>query len=161
MAYYESIYILRSDLATDQVEQVTKRVGDIIAANGGKVLRTELWGRRQLAYPIKKNTKGYYIFHILEGSGDLVGALESLLKIDEDVLKFQNVRIPEPFDTPSPLVANPDDRDRGERRGPRERVGGRDGQGSGEEGEASFGDDDGPDSPLDESGPETGEEFGG
>ncbi|MBF0136552.1 MAG: 30S ribosomal protein S6 [Magnetococcus sp. DMHC-1] len=105
MAFYESIYILRPDLATEQVEQVNKRVGDIIASQKGTILKTELWGRRQLAYPIKKNTKGFYVYHVLEGGGQLVAELESRLKIDEDVLKFQNVSVPKPYLSASPLAA--------------------------------------------------------
>ncbi|MBF0153578.1 MAG: 30S ribosomal protein S6 [Magnetococcales bacterium] len=105
MSFYESIYILRPDLATEQVEQVNKRVGEIIANQGGTILKTELWGRRQLAYPIKKNAKGFYVFHVLEGGGQLVAELESRLKIDEDVLKFQNVRVSQPQMAASPLAA--------------------------------------------------------
>ncbi|MBF0426220.1 MAG: 30S ribosomal protein S6 [Magnetococcales bacterium] len=105
MAFYESIYILRPDLATEQVEQVNKRVGEVITSRGGTILKTELWGRRQLAYPIKKNTKGFYVFHVVEGGGQLVAELESRLKIDEDVLKFQNVRVAKPQMAATPLAA--------------------------------------------------------
>ncbi|MBF0177562.1 MAG: 30S ribosomal protein S6 [Magnetococcales bacterium] len=105
MAFYESIYILRPDLAAEQVEQINKRVGDIVTNNGGVILKTELWGRRQLAYPIKKNTKGFYVFHVLEGGGQLVAELESRLKIDEDVMKFQNVRVHEASMAATPLAA--------------------------------------------------------
>lgn len=104
MAFYESIYILRPDLSTEQVELINNRVAEIVAANGGNVLETELWGRRQLAYPVKKTSKGYYVFHILEGGGPLVVNLESWLKINEDVLKFQNISIRKLKTTPSPLA---------------------------------------------------------
>ncbi|MBF0262219.1 MAG: 30S ribosomal protein S6, partial [Magnetococcales bacterium] len=66
MAYYESIFIVRPDLTTEQVEQVAARVAEIITANGGTILLHEMWGRRQLAYPLKKNTKGYYIFNLVD-----------------------------------------------------------------------------------------------
>ncbi|ABK44962.1 SSU ribosomal protein S6P [Magnetococcus marinus MC-1] len=104
MAFYESIYILRADLTTEQVELVNKRFSDNVAATGGKVVRTELWGRRQLAYLVKKNVKGFYVFHILEGEGSMVHDLEAKLGIDEDVLKFQHVRIEDVSDKASPLA---------------------------------------------------------
>ncbi|MBF0142174.1 MAG: 30S ribosomal protein S6 [Magnetococcales bacterium] len=103
MAFYESIIIIRPDLTAEQVEAVNRRVADLVAANKGQILRTELWGRRQLAYPIKKNTKGYYVFNLLEGGGPLVHELEARLKIDEDVIKYQNVRVETASQTPSPL----------------------------------------------------------
>ena len=103
MAFYESIYILRPDLTTEQVELITARVTEIIATNGGSILSTELWGRRQLAYPVKKTNKGYYIFHVVEGGGPLVANLESWMKINEDVLKFQHISVRKPITSPSPL----------------------------------------------------------
>ncbi|GAB0055999.1 hypothetical protein SIID45300_00298 [Candidatus Magnetaquicoccaceae bacterium FCR-1] len=104
MAYYESIFIVRPDLTTEQVDQVAARVAEIITANGGTILLHELWGRRQLAYPLKKNTKGYYVFNLVEGGGALIANLESRLMIDEDVLKFQNIRVKSANLNPSPLA---------------------------------------------------------
>lgn len=106
MAYYESIIIIRPDLTTEQIETVTNRVGDIISNNGGKILQTELWGRRQLAYIVKKTSKGYYVFNILEGGGPMIATLESMLMIDEDILKFMNIRVSKPVLDPSPLAPN-------------------------------------------------------
>lgn len=103
MAFYESIYIVRPDLTTEQLEQVNKRVTGIITDNGGQILQTELWGRRQLAYPVKKNTKGYYVFNLIQGGGALVANLEARLKIDEDIIKFLNVSVDKPDRSPTPL----------------------------------------------------------
>ncbi|OSM02577.1 30S ribosomal protein S6 [Magnetofaba australis] len=104
MAFYETIYILRPDLSNEQVEQVVKRVGEMIEGLGGKILKTEMWGRRQLAYLVKKNNKGFYVFHSVEGGGTLVHELESKLRIDEDVIKFQNIRVEQAFADPTPLA---------------------------------------------------------
>ncbi|MEO5345712.1 MAG: 30S ribosomal protein S6 [Magnetococcus sp. YQC-9] len=104
MAYYESIFIVRPDLTAEQVEQVAVRVAEIITANGGTILLHEMWGRRQLAYPLKKNTKGYYIFNLVEGGGSLIANLEARLMIDEDVLKFQNISVKKANLNPSPLA---------------------------------------------------------
>lgn len=104
MSYYESIYILRPDLSTEQVEQVIRRVAEVIANLGGKILRTEMWGRRDLAYLVKKHAKGFYIFNVLEGGGAMVANLESRLKIDEDVIKFMNVKVEQFVNEPTPMV---------------------------------------------------------
>ncbi|MBF0454788.1 MAG: 30S ribosomal protein S6 [Magnetococcales bacterium] len=104
MAYYESIIVIRPDLTTEQIETVTNRVSGIISNNGGKILQTELWGRRQLAYMVKKTSKGYYVFNIIEGGGPLIATLEGLLMIDEDILKFMNIRVAKPSLDPTPLA---------------------------------------------------------
>ncbi|MBF0401844.1 MAG: 30S ribosomal protein S6 [Magnetococcales bacterium] len=114
MAFYESIYILRPDLTTEEVEQINNRVAEIIASQGGKILETELWGRRQLAYLVKKTNKGFYVFHVVEGGGPLVATLESWLKINEDVLKYQTISVRKPKTGPSPLVPFEDKRPEGE-----------------------------------------------
>ncbi|MBF0383528.1 MAG: 30S ribosomal protein S6 [Magnetococcales bacterium] len=106
MAYYESIIVIRPDLTTEQIETVTKRVNEIISNNGGKILQTELWGRRQLAYTVKKTNKGYYVFNVIEGGGPLIATLEGLLMIDEDILKFMNIRVNKPILDPTPLAPN-------------------------------------------------------
>ncbi len=104
MAFYESIFIVRPDLTTEQVEQVATRVADLLTSGGGTILQHELWGRRQLAYPLKKNTKGFYIFNLVEGGGSLIANLEARLMIDEDILKFQNIRVKKANLVPSPLA---------------------------------------------------------
>ncbi|MBF0195612.1 MAG: 30S ribosomal protein S6, partial [Magnetococcales bacterium] len=106
MAYYESIIVIRPDLTTEQIESVTKRINEIITNNNGKILQTELWGRRQLAYTVKKTNKGYYVFNILEGGGPMIATLEGLLMIDEDILKFMNIRVNKPVLDPTPLAPN-------------------------------------------------------
>ena len=106
MAFYESIIVIRPDLTTEQIETVTKRVEEIITNNGGKILQTELWGRRQLAYMVKKTNKGYYVFNILEGGGPMIAILEGLLMIDEDILKFMNIRVAKLALDPTPLAPN-------------------------------------------------------
>ncbi|MBF0622783.1 MAG: 30S ribosomal protein S6 [Magnetococcales bacterium] len=109
MAFYESIFIVRPDLTTEQVDVVAERVEKIIQDTGGRILRVEKWGRRTLAYPVKKNGNGYYIYKVIEGAGPLISTLEARLVIDEDILKFMNVRVDMPDMNPTPL-APPDDR---------------------------------------------------
>ncbi|MBF0159872.1 MAG: 30S ribosomal protein S6 [Magnetococcales bacterium] len=111
MAYYETVYIIRADLTTEQIEQVITRMKDIISANSGQILKTELWGRRQLAYSVKKNSKGFYVFHVLEGKGQLISNLEERMKLDEDILKFQTIRITALPQYSSPLAVGDDRRD--------------------------------------------------
>ena len=104
MAFYETIYIVRPDLTVAQVELVTDKVKEMVAARNGNIVRTELWGRREMAYSVKKNTKGYYIFHILEGGGEMIGEIEVYFRLNEDVLKYLNVRVKESDFAPTPMA---------------------------------------------------------
>lgn len=105
VAFYEVIYILRPDLTNEQVEVVVKRVTDLITGQEGKILQTEYWGRRDLAYEVKKNTKGFYVYHSVEGGGNLVRNIEDRFKIDEDILKYQNIRVEKPVVGPTAMSA--------------------------------------------------------
>ncbi|MGN7613018.1 30S ribosomal protein S6 [Magnetococcales bacterium HHB-1] len=116
MAYYELIYIIRPDLSNEQVEQVKTRVEERLKSDGGQVLRTEIWGRRTLAYVIKKTQAGIYIFQVLEGSGKMVANLEKMMVIDEDILKFQTIRTQEATTEPTPLAPAEKESDQGEKK---------------------------------------------
>ncbi|MBF0284262.1 MAG: 30S ribosomal protein S6 [Magnetococcales bacterium] len=115
MAYYELTYILRPDLNPQQVEQVNSRVAALIEADKGAILRTEQWGRRDLAYPVKKSGKGFYVFHVVEGGGDMAANTSTRLNIDEDVLKHMWVNVDKPTLSPTPMIS-PDRPERGEGR---------------------------------------------
>lgn len=104
MSYYEAIYIIRPDLTTEQAEKVMEQTATLYTGAGGEILRTEQWGRRQLAYTVRKHAKGYYVFHSLEGSGDMVRAVENHLNISEDVIKYIHVKVEEPTTDPTPLA---------------------------------------------------------
>ena len=61
MKKYELLYILRPDLEEDARKKVVESLSDLLTKNGAKVNKTEEWGLKQLAYEIKKFTKGYYV----------------------------------------------------------------------------------------------------
>lgn len=65
----------------------TKATGD-----GGKLVKEDLWGARDLAYPIKKQTKGYYAHFELEGDPKVVKDLDKSLKVEEDIIGYLLVR---------------------------------------------------------------------
>ncbi len=92
MPIYETVFIARQDLNTQQVEAMTKSFCDILTKQGGKVLKTEQWGLRQLAYKINKARKGHYT---LIESDTLPAALlemERNMRLNEDVVRYLTVR---------------------------------------------------------------------
>jgi small subunit ribosomal protein S6 len=68
---------------------------------GGRLTLVENWGRRQLAYPVQKHTRGVYVYVKYTGGGELVSELERNFRMLDDVLKFQTVKVREDLDPAS------------------------------------------------------------
>ncbi|MBM3570682.1 MAG: 30S ribosomal protein S6 [Alphaproteobacteria bacterium] len=127
MPLYENVTILRQDVSTAQVEQLTEQFVQIVAANGGAVPKKEYWGLRNLAYRIKKNRKGHYLLLNLDAPPAAVAELERNLRLNEDVLRTLSFRVEALEEGPSAMMqakTSRDERERGDRmdrgdRGPR------------------------------------------
>ena len=120
MRLYESVFIARQDISTAQVEALADEFSEIITSAGGFVKKREYWGLRSLAYRIKKNRKGHYIMFNLETGPEALREYERIMGLNEDVLRFLNIRIEEVEEGPSiimnakterPQRAGRDDRD--------------------------------------------------
>jgi small subunit ribosomal protein S6 len=92
---YETIYVLRPDVEKTKAQDVATRMTDVIAKKGGKLTRVESWGRRVLAYPVERHTRGVYIYLKYLGAGDIVSELERNLRMLDAVIKFQTVKTAE------------------------------------------------------------------
>ncbi len=95
MREYEVLYIVRADLDDDKVQDAVKRVNTLIERSGGKIERTNLWGKRKLAYEVKHQKDGSYVLQDFQLDPDRVPELEAALKITEEVLRHLIVRKPE------------------------------------------------------------------
>jgi small subunit ribosomal protein S6 len=93
---YETIYILRPDVDTEGAGKVATRVTEVVAREAGMLSKVESWGRRKLAYPVRKYRKGVYLYLRFVGGGALVTELERNFRMLKDsVLKFQTVQLGE------------------------------------------------------------------
>jgi small subunit ribosomal protein S6 len=92
---YEVLYIVRADLDDEKVQDAVKRVNTLIERSGGKIERTNLWGKRKLAYEVKHQKEGSYVLQDFQLDPDRVPELEAALKITEEVLRHLIVRKPE------------------------------------------------------------------
>ena len=104
MAYYESVLVFRQDLTESQVKEKAAKFTDIIKDLGGNVKSTEFWGLKNLAYIIRKNRKAHYVLLNIELDGAQIAELERRSRIDEDVIRFLNVRVDELSSTPSIMM---------------------------------------------------------
>jgi small subunit ribosomal protein S6 len=89
---YETIYIMRPDVARDAAAKVAGRVDEVVTREGGRMTLVETWGRRVLAYPVHKHKRGVYVFVKYLGGGALVNELERNLRMLDDVIKYQTVQ---------------------------------------------------------------------
>ena len=95
MRDYEVLYIVRPDFDDEKVQDAVKRVNTLIERSGGAAERTNLWGKRKLAYEVKHQKEGAYVLQDFQLEPDRVPELEAGLKITEEVLRHLIVRKPE------------------------------------------------------------------
>ena len=127
MPLYEHVFLARQDLAQAQVDALAENATKIIEDNGGKVVRTETWGLRNIAYRIQKNRKAHYVALDFEAPATVVAELERQTQINEDVIRYMTIRVDAHEQGPSAMMRRGErDRERGDRdRGERGDRGGR------------------------------------
>lgn len=91
MNQYEVAVLYHPDLEID-LEKAENRVVKVFTDNGGKVVNTDNWGKRKLAYPIKHNEHAVYVFYTVELPADKVQKVEAMLNITDEVIRFLIVR---------------------------------------------------------------------
>jgi len=110
---YEVIFILDPALGDDGVEAAATAAKAVLAKAGGEVLEIQKWGKKRLAYDIKKRREGHYVYFRAQAPGPAVAELERHLKIAEPVLKFITVLVQAPrrkaikASAPAPVEAAP------------------------------------------------------
>jgi small subunit ribosomal protein S6 len=86
---YETVYIFDSALEEPAVTERLDRFHTLLTKDGkGTVVGTNHWGKRTLAYPIKKKETGYYVVAQFETAGELLPEYERAVKLDESVLRY-------------------------------------------------------------------------
>ena len=118
MALYEHVFLARQDLAQAQVDALAEAATKIVQDHNGKVIKTETWGLRSLAYRVAKNRKAHYVMLEIDAPGDTVAELERQTQINEDVIRYMTVKVDELEQGPTVMMRK-QERDR-ERRGERE-----------------------------------------
>ncbi|MCL4151953.1 UNVERIFIED_CONTAM: hypothetical protein GTU68_009474 [Idotea baltica] len=106
---YECIFIARQDVPAADVNKLTEKFSEIFKTNGGSVEKTEYWGLRSLAYEVKKNRKGHYVYLIVQANSDSLSEFERQCKINEDVLKFMTLTTDSVEKGPSIMMQAPEE----------------------------------------------------
>jgi len=90
---YELVYIMNPQVDADDAEKISTRLQDVVTKLGGKITKVDQWGRRKLAYPINKATRGVFVCVRMVGFGDLVAEIERNLRNADAVVRFQTVKL--------------------------------------------------------------------
>jgi len=90
---YETIFVVKSGLTDDEATKLIEKVREVIPRSDGEVLALENWGRRKMAYEVRREKRGIYAIVHYKGGGVTIGAVERLLRLDEAVLKYITVKI--------------------------------------------------------------------
>ncbi|RYE06333.1 MAG: 30S ribosomal protein S6 [Rickettsiaceae bacterium] len=104
MAFYESIFIIRQDIAYAEVDKIANEFQKIIEDYSGRVVKTEYWGIRTLSYEIANNRKGHYYLLGIEADHKAMKELERKTKLNENVLRFLNIRVDAISSEPSAIL---------------------------------------------------------
>ncbi|MFQ6078313.1 MAG: 30S ribosomal protein S6 [Thermodesulfobacteriota bacterium] len=93
MRTYETIFIAHPDLVEEEVKALIDRMKGIIENLNGQLIKVEEWGRKKLAYKLKKLTKGYYVLIRFLGNSEILVEIERNLRLSDGVLKYQSIRL--------------------------------------------------------------------
>ncbi len=117
MPLYEHVFISRQDLSNAQAESLVEHFGTVLADNDGKLVDSEYWGVKTMAYKINKNRKGHYAFLRTDAPAAAIEEMERLMRLHDDVMRVLTIKVDEHAEGPSVQMQKRDDRDnRRERR---------------------------------------------
>ncbi len=91
MRTYEALYIVRPDVKDDDVQTIAKEVETLVTQNGGAIVRSEIWGKRKLAYEVQKCSEGYYILLRFESAPPFVARLENHFRLTDSIIRYLTV----------------------------------------------------------------------
>ena len=104
-SYYETMYILRPDIAEDEVTNHIDKYNKLLEEFGGTILDSQMRGKRRLAYQIGKNREGIYVQLSHQGDGQHIFKIEKAMRLSEDVIRYMTVKQEGPLPTPRPHSA--------------------------------------------------------
>ena len=103
-SYYETMYILRPDIAEDEVKNHIDKYNKLLEEFGGTILDSQMRGKRRLAYQIAKHREGIYVQLSHQGDGQHIFKIEKAMRLSEDVIRYMTVKQEGPL--PAPRSSN-------------------------------------------------------
>ena len=107
MPFYESVFIMRSSLSEEESARVVEKMTGALEKAGGTLVKVENWGKKKMAYETSHERKGTYVYVNFEAAGKTVQELERSYRLEDAILKFLTVRLPD-RPTPQPVSEGTD-----------------------------------------------------
>jgi small subunit ribosomal protein S6 len=107
MRYYETLYIINPNLAEEDYRALVAKFTDAVGKNKGVVTKVDEWGKKTLAYDIKKFDKGFYVLLQYCGEPGLTAEIKREMSLDDRILKYQTVKLSDNADLEK-LMPKPD-----------------------------------------------------
>jgi len=92
---YEILFIADPNLGEPEVDTLAAQVQGFVEKDGGKLQKMEKWGKKRLAYVVRRHREGYYVLLVVEGTGAMVKEVERRLKVTDGVIRYLTVRVDE------------------------------------------------------------------
>ncbi len=93
MNLYENIVILNAALADEEIEAAIAKIKDFIAEGGGEIIKVDIWGKKKLAYEIKRHKKGLYVLFLFKTAPSTIKRLEEFYKVFESTIKHMVIKL--------------------------------------------------------------------
>ncbi|MBI4001246.1 MAG: 30S ribosomal protein S6 [Nitrospira defluvii] len=93
MELYESLFIIRPSLSDEETTALIEKMKGTVTKNGATLERAENWGRKKLAYEIKRERKGTYVYFYFKGPGAVIAELERSYRLEDSIIKFLTVKL--------------------------------------------------------------------
>ena len=92
MGNYEGLFIIKPDIKEEDVKGIYKVISDSITKNGGNIKKEDIWGKKQLAYPVKKFKEGFYYKLDFAAPTNAIAKLEEAYRLNSDILRTMITR---------------------------------------------------------------------
>ena len=121
MPLYEHVMIARQDLSNAQAEGLIEHFGAVLADNDGKIVESEYWGVKTMAYKINKNRKGHYAMLRTDAPAPAIQEMERLMRLHDDVMRVLTIKVDAHEEGPSVQMRKSEEREGRRDRGDRDR----------------------------------------
>jgi small subunit ribosomal protein S6 len=91
LSIYETVFVLDPTLDDSRIQKEIEKVEELITSRKGKIIKTEKWGLKKFAYPIKKKVQGFYTLIHFEGDGNVPTEMERSFRLNESCLRYLTV----------------------------------------------------------------------
>ncbi len=92
---YDILFIADPNLGEPEVDALAAQVQGLVEKDGGKLQKLEKWGKKRLAYDVRRHREGYYVLLVVEGTGAMVKEVERRLKVTDGIIRYLTVRVDE------------------------------------------------------------------